>query len=91
MNSHYQNVGEKNDIQADNGSFQIKLAGNTSLVHIDSANTFIGEMIVAGVEKGAELLGIATPAAQVAAQTTRTLSTNPEAETTTNVVYVAGH
>jgi filamentous hemagglutinin len=66
-------------------------AGNTYLVHTDSANTFIGEMIVAGVEKGAELLGIATPAAQVAAQTTRILSTNTATSQTDNPVTSVGH
>jgi filamentous hemagglutinin len=66
-------------------------AGNTYLVHTDRANTFIGEMIVAGVEKGAELLGIATPAAQVAAQTTRILSTNTATSQTDNPVTSVGH
>jgi len=69
----------------------MEVAGKTFLGHTERANTFIGEMVVAGGDKRAELLGIATPAAQVAAQTTRILSTNTATGQTDNPVTSVGH
>ncbi len=46
---------------------------STYLVHTDKASNFIGELIVAGIEKGAEVLGITTPAASLKADLTQEL------------------
>jgi filamentous hemagglutinin len=67
------------------------LPGNTYLVHTDKSNNAIGELMVAGVEKLAELFGMATPAAELKAQAIRLLSTNTTTGQTDNPVTSVGH
>ena len=65
--------------------------GDTYLVHTDKANTFVGEFIVAGIEKAAEVLGITTPAASLKADAVQSLSTNNATGATDNTIFSTGH
>ena len=47
--------------------------GDTYLVHTDKANNFIGEYVVSGIEKMAEVFGISTPAASMETSITKEL------------------
>jgi filamentous hemagglutinin len=67
------------------------LQGNTYLVSTDKSNNSLGEFVTAGVEKLAEILGVATPAAQLKAQTIQALSTNNATGQTDNPVNSVGH
>lgn len=65
--------------------------GRTYLVHTDKANSFIGELIVAGVEKTAEILGVTTPASFIKADAIQALSKNVQTGKTDNSLYSVGH
>nr|CCA85808.1 hypothetical protein RALSY_20421 [Ralstonia syzygii R24] len=73
----------------------------TYLVHTDKASNVIGELIVAGIEKGAEVFGITTPAANLKASLDAELALSRNANGTANLtdgkpnysnpIYDVGH
>lgn len=72
--------GDKGEIQKTGET----TSNTTYLVHTDKASNFIGELIVAGIEKGAEVLGITTPAANLKAGLDAELMLSRNADGTPN-------